>query len=59
MREFLKTREYIEKVLANVWVYRFRLGQPVPSLDQVAAGDWPRYESADRSSGPVVRDARY
>lgn len=54
-----ETREYIEKVLANVWVYRFRLGQPVPSLDQVAAGDWPRYESADRSSGPVMRDARY
>lgn len=54
-----ETREYIEKVLANVWVYRYRLGQPVPSLDRVAAGDWPRYESADQSPVPVVRDARY
>jgi len=54
-----ETREYIEKVLANVWVYRYRLGQPLPSLDQVAAGDWPRYESADHSSGPLVQDARY
>ena len=54
-----ETREYIEKVLANVWVYRYRLGQPLPSLDRVAAGDWPRYESADDSPGPVVRDARY
>lgn len=54
-----ETREYIEKVLANVWVYRYRLGQPVPSLDRVAAGDWPRYESADHPPAPVVRDARY
>lgn len=54
-----ETREYIEKVLANVWVYRYRLGQTQPSLDQVAAGEWPRYISSDRSSDPVIRDARY
>lgn len=54
-----ETREYIEKVLANVWVYRFRLGQKAPSLERVAAGDWPRYESANPASGPVVKDARY
>ena len=54
-----ETREYIEKVLANVWVYRYRLGQPVNSLDRVAAGEWPRYESADGSNVPVVKDARH
>src|SRR3546814_1408403 len=54
-----ETREYIEKVLANVWVYRFRLGQKPSSLERVAAGDWPRYESANPDPGPVVQDARY
>jgi len=54
-----ETREYIEKVLANVWIYRFRLGQPVTSLDQVAAGHWPRYQAVDQSSVPEIRDARY
>lgn len=54
-----ETREYIEKVLANVWVYRFRLGQSAPSLERVAAGGWPRYESANPVPVPVMRDARY
>src|SRR3546814_6067705 len=50
-----ETREYIEKVLANGWVYRFRLGQKPSSLERVAAGDWPRYESANPDPGPVDR----
>ncbi|GAB4533410.1 MAG: lytic transglycosylase domain-containing protein [Parvularculaceae bacterium] len=39
-----QTRNYIEKVLANLWIYRARLGEPTPSLDAVAAGGWPVYE---------------
>jgi len=34
-------------VLTNFWIYRDRLGQDTPSLDQLAAGVWPRYQSQD------------
>ena len=42
-----ETRNFVERVLANLWVYRLRLGQPAPSLDAVAAGDWPLYVALD------------
>lgn len=38
-----ETRNFIEQVLANLWIYRHRLGQPHPSLAAIAAGDWPVY----------------
>jgi soluble lytic murein transglycosylase-like protein len=38
-----ESRIFIEKVLSNYWAYRTRLNLPTPSLDAVAAGDWPRY----------------
>jgi soluble lytic murein transglycosylase-like protein len=43
-----ETRRFIEHVLANFWIYRARLGQPLPSLDAMAAGDSPAYVSFDR-----------
>ncbi|MEE8516724.1 MAG: lytic transglycosylase domain-containing protein [Alphaproteobacteria bacterium] len=42
-----ETRIFIERVLANFWIYRNRLGQPAPSLDAVASGDWPTYVKLD------------
>lgn len=42
-----ETRVYVERVMANVWLYRDRLGQPRPSLDQVVAGEWPVYSAFD------------
>jgi len=42
-----ETRDYIERVLTNLWVYRARLGQPAPTLDAVASGKWPIYHSVD------------
>ncbi len=42
-----ETRLFVERVLANLWVYRTRLGQEAPSLEAIAAGDWPQYESLD------------
>lgn len=51
----LETRLFIERVLTNLWIYRARLGQPTPSLDAIAAGDWPRYEPLDRSHGLLVQ----
>lgn len=40
-----ETRHFVEHVLANLWVYRDRLGQPKPSLEALARGQWPVYES--------------
>jgi soluble lytic murein transglycosylase-like protein len=42
-----ETRLFIERVLANLWIYRARLGQPAPSLDGIASGDWPLYVALD------------
>jgi len=40
-----ETRQFVEKVLANLWIYRDRLGQEKPSLDALAAGEWPVYKA--------------
>ena len=42
-----ETRDYVERVLTNLWIYRYRLGQPSPSLDAIASGEWPSYTSLD------------
>lgn len=39
-----ETRVFIERVLANMWIYRIRFNQNVPSLDALAAGEWPGYD---------------
>jgi soluble lytic murein transglycosylase len=38
-----ETRVFVERVLANYWIYRDRMGQPAPSRDDVAQGRWPIY----------------
>ncbi len=43
-----ESRDFVEHVLTNFWVYRARLGQPAPSRDRVAAGDLPLYEALDQ-----------
>ncbi len=42
-----QTRNFVERVLANYWIYQDRLGQQTASLDQVAAGGWPSYQAQD------------
>ena len=42
-----ETRNYVKRVLANLWVYRHRLGQEAPSLDTLAAGSAPSYKALD------------
>jgi len=42
-----ETRVFIRRVLTNLWIYRQRLGQPTPSLEALAAGEWPRYRAFD------------
>jgi hypothetical protein len=46
-----ETRDFIEYVLANYWIYRNRLGLNAPSLDALAAGAWPVY--LEQQEGPV------
>ncbi|MEQ9640386.1 MAG: lytic transglycosylase domain-containing protein [Alphaproteobacteria bacterium] len=42
-----QTRRYVRRVLADVMLYRIRLGQPAPELLDIAQARWPRYESVD------------
>jgi soluble lytic murein transglycosylase len=34
-------------VLANLWSYRARLGQPQPEVEALAHNRWPRYHALD------------
>jgi soluble lytic murein transglycosylase-like protein len=38
-----ETRNYIKRVMVNLWMYRKRLGEPIDGLDDVAQGRWPLY----------------
>ena len=53
-----ETRIFVERVLTNFWIYRARFGQPTPSLDAVAAGEWPSYHRSGPNGVEVARDER-
>ena len=38
-----ETRQFVQRVLAYSWIYAARLGLPAPSLDSLAAGQFPRF----------------
>jgi soluble lytic murein transglycosylase-like protein len=38
-----ETRNFVQKVIANIWTYRARFGEPQHELNAVASGNWPRY----------------
>ena len=42
-----ETRGYIKRVMANLWLYRARLGQPLTTLKVLADSEWPLYNSQD------------
>ena len=46
-----ETRNFIEQVFIGLWIYRFRLDEPAPTLKQLAEGNWPHYESV---SGKII-----
>ncbi len=50
-----ETRIFIERLLANLWIYRDRMGQPAPSLDALAAGKWPGYTALDNNNVEVAQ----
>ncbi|MDP6352711.1 MAG: lytic transglycosylase domain-containing protein [Alphaproteobacteria bacterium] len=43
----LETRRFMRRVLANLWIYRHRLGQEAVSLKSLAAVRWPVYVGLD------------
>lgn len=43
----LESRLFVERIMANLWIYRLRLGQPMPTLAALAADRWPIYEPLD------------
>ncbi|MDD3445462.1 MAG: lytic transglycosylase domain-containing protein [Zavarzinia sp.] len=45
-----ETRLFIERILANFWIYQARLGQTLETLDAAAAGAWPIYVPQDRDA---------
>lgn len=46
----LETRLFVERVMANFWIYRKGLGQETPSLEELALDQWPRYLALDDRS---------
>lgn len=53
-----ETRDFVERVLANLWIYRERFNQRAPSLEAIAAGERPIYRSVDRIRVLQSADAR-
>lgn len=49
-----ETRNYVEFVLSNFWIYRLRLGQSLSSMDQLIGGAWPVYIAQD-GAAPDIR----
>jgi soluble lytic murein transglycosylase-like protein len=48
-----ETRGYVERVMANFWIYQIRMGKPTPTLDQLASGKWPIYGGAAARSAAL------
>ncbi len=42
-----ETRNYIKRVMSNMWLYRARLNQPLTSMEELANGVWPLYNTQD------------
>jgi len=55
---FYETRHHIERVMANLWLYRIRLGQETPSLDAVASGAWPGLANLDSAESRDIQRRR-
>jgi len=51
-----ETRGFVQRVLANLWIYRMRFGQPSPSLDALAAGEWPAYSPMHLNDDEIARN---
>jgi len=50
-----ETRAFVQRVLANSWIYASRLGLPSRSLDQLAAGRFPRFAGPEEVERMLTR----
>ncbi|WP_281271335.1 transglycosylase SLT domain-containing protein [Humitalea rosea] len=53
-----ETRAFVQRVLAYSWIYASRLGLPSPSLDQLAAGQFPRFAGPADVERMLMRQQR-
>jgi len=49
-----ETRAHVPRVLTYTWIYAALLHLPAPSLDELAAGQWPRYYPYDDPTGAAA-----
>lgn len=47
-----ETRDYVERVLSNYWIYRNRAGLSLPSLAALSKGKYPRYAHVMQDNYP-------
>jgi len=43
-----ETRIYIERVIANYWIYQIRLDKPTPTLELLSKNKWPIIVQSER-----------
>lgn len=53
-----ETRIFVERVLANYWIYRIKYGQDAVSLNMVAEGNWPVYVAQDDRPDTLLAAAK-
>lgn len=60
-----ETRVFVERVMANYWIYRLRLKQAIPSLNAIAVGEPARYVQLDTTKradaaipSPIIKPYR-
>lgn len=53
-----QTRVFVQRALAYTWIYAGRLNLPTPSLDELAAGGFPRFRQVSTAGAPVAATRR-
>ncbi len=51
---FTETRAFVERVMANYWIYQIRLNQDTLSLKALAEGRWAPYQPQDKDVRKVA-----
>jgi soluble lytic murein transglycosylase len=52
-----ETRIFVERVMANYWIYRLKFSQVTASLDRVVEGSWPTYAAQDTPDRRIFAEA--
>jgi soluble lytic murein transglycosylase len=56
MLPLLETRLFVERVIANYWIYRALMGQRRPSIKALLRDEWPKYSEQDRPLIELAED---